>query len=114
MEIVNNRPEFSHHGINASKCFLKAHSSTVANLIKSPSEVHRESVLKLFTAIVHLEPHLSKQILSNFDFLSDGKSVEQLLSHSTSNDQSEKNTDSVRKAFIYFILAFMVEGKCVL
>lgn len=112
MEITSNRIELSDQGINASKFFLRTHSSVVGALIKSPSFSHRKVVLRLLTAIVCLEPQLGRQILSNFDFLSDVKAVEQLLSHSAEEVRTEKTTDtSVRKAFIHFILAYMVEGK---
>lgn len=112
LEIIGNRKELSDQGINASKFFLRTHSSIVENLIRSPSFSHRKVVLKLLTAIVCLEPTLGRQILSNFDFLSDVKAVEQLLSHSVEEMKLEKTTDTVRKAFIHFILSYMVEGKC--
>ncbi|KAL5289032.1 URB1 family protein [Megaselia abdita] len=114
MEIITNRKELSDQGKNASKFFLKTHSLIVETLIKSPSFSHRKIVLKLLTAIVCLEPQLGRQILSNFDFLSEVKAVEQLLSHSTDEIRNDKSTDTVRKAFIHFILAYMVEGNILL
>lgn len=113
MEIISNKKELSDQGINASRFFMKSYSSIVESLIKSPSFSHRKVVLKLLTAIVCLEPQLGKQILNNFNFLCDLKSVEQLLSHSAEEIKNEKTTDTVRKAFIHFILAYLVEGKFV-
>lgn len=83
----------------------------IENLIRSLSFSHRTVMLKLLAAMVRLEPQFGTQILTNLDFLSDVKSVDQLLSHSTDEYQSKESTDTVRQAFIHFILAYMVEGK---
>lgn len=67
----------------------------------SSSGKERKVALKLLTAIVSFSPSLAKDILLNVKFYSDNLSV--ITSYS-------EDYDSVRNAFIYFLVSFLIEG----
>ena len=122
MEILSNQRSHLESAVHASRYFLKSHGSLLELLLKSAQLNHRKIALKLLTAIVCVEPQLGRQVLSSYDILSNVKTINQFLSHSShegqQQQQQQKQTDldyeSVRKCFIHFVLAYLVDGNTLL
>ncbi|XP_034485112.1 uncharacterized protein LOC117789995 [Drosophila innubila] len=111
MEILTNQKSHMESAAHAGRYFLKAHGSLLDQLLQSAQPSHRRNALKLLTAIVCVDPQLGRQVLSSYDILSNVRTMEEMLSHSK-NDY--KNDETVRKAYIHFILAFLVDGNTLL
>lgn len=111
MEILTNQKSHMESAAHAGRYFLKAHGALLDQLLQSAQSNHRRNALKLLTAIVCVDPQLGRQVLSSYDILSNVRTMEQMLSHSK-NDY--KNDETVRKAYIHFILAFLVDGNTLL
>ncbi|EDW43186.1 GM23649 [Drosophila sechellia] len=111
MEILTNQKSHMESAVHGCRYFLKVHGGVLENQMKSTQLGHRRNALKLLTAIVCVEPQLARQVLNSYDVLSNVTVTQKLLSHEKSEYQCE---DTVRKAFIHFILAFLVEGNTLL
>ncbi|XP_030375170.1 uncharacterized protein LOC115624576 [Scaptodrosophila lebanonensis] len=111
MEILVNQKSHMESAAHGCRYFLKAHGAVVEQLLQSANPKHRRNALKLLTAIVCVEPQLGRQVLSSYDTLSNTKTGTHLLSHSRSDCNEE---DTVRKAYIHFVLAFLVDGNTLL
>ncbi|EDW80749.1 uncharacterized protein Dwil_GK11397 [Drosophila willistoni] len=111
MEILSNQKSHMESAAHGCRYFLKSHGGVLEQLLQSTSPSHRRNALKLLTAIVCVEPQLGRQVLNSYDILSNVKTMEQMLSHSK-NDY--KNEETVRKAYIHFVLAFLVDGNSLL
>ncbi|XP_055923704.1 uncharacterized protein LOC129954076 [Eupeodes corollae] len=111
MEILSNHKSHLESAISACRYFLKSNSSVFESLLKSNNLNHRKCALKLLTAIVCTEPQLGRQLLSSFDILSNVREIENFLSHSKYELHDE---DTVRKCYIHFILAYLVDGNILL
>ncbi|KAH8360213.1 hypothetical protein KR093_011443, partial [Drosophila rubida] len=111
MEILTNQKNHMESAAHAGRYFLKAHGSLLDQLLQSAQPSHRRNALKLLTAIVCVDPQLGRQVLSSYDILSNVRTMENMLSHSK-NDYT--NEETVRKAYIHFILAFLVDDNTVL
>ncbi|KAM8707010.1 hypothetical protein ACLKA7_011164 [Drosophila subpalustris] len=111
MEILTNQKSHMESAAHAGRYFLKSHGSLLDQLLQSANPSHRKNALKLLTAIVCVDPQLGRQVLSSYDILSNVRIMEEMLSHSK-NDY--KNDETVRKAYIHFILAFLVDGNTLL
>ncbi|KAH8417562.1 hypothetical protein KR222_001887, partial [Zaprionus bogoriensis] len=111
MEILTNQKAHMESAAHAGRYFLKAHGVLLDQLLQSAQPNHRKHALKLLTAIVCVDAQLGRQVLSSYDILSNVKTMEEMLSHSK-NDY--KNEETVRKAYIHFILAFLVDGNTLL
>ncbi|XP_037941503.1 uncharacterized protein LOC119674437, partial [Teleopsis dalmanni] len=111
MEIITNQKDHMESAVHACRYFLKSYGSTLELLLQSTQLQHRRTALKLLTAIVCAEPQLGRQILSSYDVLSNVKTIENLLSHS----KFEINdSETVRKCFIHFVLAYLIDGNTLL
>uniref|UniRef100_A0A1B0AKD4 Nucleolar pre-ribosomal-associated protein 1 n=1 Tax=Glossina palpalis gambiensis TaxID=67801 RepID=A0A1B0AKD4_9MUSC len=115
MEILGNQRQHLESAVHACRYFLKTHSTCIELLLKSPQFKHRRVALKLLTAIVCAEPKLGRHILTSFDVLNNVY-VDQFLSHlhTELKQQEDENSDTVRKCFIHFVLAFLVDGNILL
>ncbi|XP_011213787.3 uncharacterized protein LOC105233404 [Bactrocera dorsalis] len=111
MEIVSNQKEHMESAVYASRYFLKSHGTVIDQLLKSAQLQHRRTALKLLTAIVCVDPQLGRQLLASYDILSNVKTIENMLSHSP---QELKETETVRKCFIHFVLAYLIDGNTLL
>ncbi|XP_017082729.2 uncharacterized protein LOC108115675 [Drosophila eugracilis] len=111
MEILTNQKNHIESAAHGCRYFLKVHGGVLENLLQSPHPSHRRNALKLLTAIVCVEPQLGRQVLNSYDMLSNILEMLKMLSH-CKNDC--KNEDTVRKAYIHFILAFLVDGNTLL
>ncbi|XP_067626664.1 nucleolar pre-ribosomal-associated protein 1 [Eurosta solidaginis] len=111
MEIVSNQKDHMESALYASRYFLKSHGNVIELLLKSPQLQHRRTALKLLTAMVCVDPQLGRQLLASYQVISNVKSIENFLSHSYL-ELHEKNT--VRKCFIHFVLAYLVDGNTLL
>ncbi|EDV94645.1 uncharacterized protein LOC6567523 [Drosophila grimshawi] len=107
MEILSNQKEHLESAAHAGRYFLKAHGALLEQLLHSKQPKHRRSALKLLTAIVCLDSQLGRQVLSSYDILSNVRIMGEMLSHSKHDKYDE---DTVRKAYIHFVLAFLVDG----
>lgn len=119
MEILGNQRVHMESAVHASRYFLKSHGPVLELLLKSGQLNHRKIALKLLTAIVCVEPQLGRQILSSFDILSNSKTIIQFLSHSNAEKQQmgenkDGDGETVRKCFIHFVLAYLVDGNTLL
>ncbi|XP_023169162.2 uncharacterized protein LOC111598232 [Drosophila hydei] len=111
MEILTNQKEHMESAAHAGRYFLKAHGSLLEQLLQSAQLSHRRNALKLLTAIVCVDSQLGRQVLSSYDILSNVKTMGEMLSHSK---HDYKNEDTVRKAYIHFVLSFLVDGNALL
>ncbi|XP_055854761.1 uncharacterized protein LOC129918317 [Episyrphus balteatus] len=111
MEILSNQKSHLESAISACRYFLKSHGAVLETLLKSNNLNHRKCALKLLTAIVCTEPQLGRQLLTSFDILSNVKEIENFLSHSK---YELHENDTVRKCYIHFILAYLVDGNTLL
>uniref|UniRef100_A0A6P4F9J9 Uncharacterized protein LOC108048054 n=1 Tax=Drosophila rhopaloa TaxID=1041015 RepID=A0A6P4F9J9_DRORH len=111
MEILTNQKNHMESAAHGCRYFLKVHGGVLENLLQSSRPSHRRNALKLLTAIVCVEPQLGRQVLNSYDVLSNVTVMQQMLSHAKNDYQNE---DTVRKAYIHFILAFLVEGNTLL
>ncbi|XP_034117707.1 nucleolar pre-ribosomal-associated protein 1 [Drosophila albomicans] len=111
MEILTNQKNHMESAAHAGRYFLKTHGSVLDQLLQSAQPNHRRNALKLLTAIVCVDPQLGRQVLSSYDILSNVRTMENMLSHSK-NDYT--NEETVRKAYIHFILAFLVDDNTLL
>ncbi|KAH8311152.1 hypothetical protein KR044_004589 [Drosophila immigrans] len=111
MEILTNQKSHMESAAHAGRYFLKAHGPLLDQLLQSPQPNNRRNALKLLTAIVCVDPQLGRQVLSSYDILSNVRTMENMLSHSESD---YKNEETVRKAYIHFILAFLVDDNALL
>ncbi|KAH8242885.1 hypothetical protein KR032_002751 [Drosophila birchii] len=111
MEILSNQKSHMESAAHGCRYFLKAHGGVLENLLQSSRPSHRRNALKLLTAIVCVEPQLGRQVLNSYDILSNVTVMQQMLSHARNDYQNE---DTVRKAYIHFILAFLVDGNTLL
>ncbi|XP_017131538.1 uncharacterized protein LOC108148811 [Drosophila elegans] len=111
MEILTNQKSHMESAAHGCRYFLKVHGGVLDKLLQSLYPSHRANALKLLTAIVCVEPQLGRQVLNSYDVLSNVTVVQQMLSHAK---EDYRNEDTVRKAFIHFILAFLVEGNTLL
>lgn len=111
MEILTNQKSHMESAAHAGRYFLKAHGALLDQLLQSAQPNHRKNALKLLTAIVCVDSQLGRQVLNSYDILSNVKTVEEMLSHSK---HDYNNEETVRKAYIHFILAFLVDGNTLL
>ncbi|XP_017859334.1 PREDICTED: uncharacterized protein LOC108611305 [Drosophila arizonae] len=111
MEILTNQKEHMESAAHAGRYFLKAHGPLLEYLLQSAQMSHRRNALKLLTAIVCVDAQLGRQVLNSYDILSNVKTMGEMLSHSR---YDYKNEDTVRKAYIHFVLSFLVDGNVVL
>ncbi|KAH8337262.1 hypothetical protein KR059_004600 [Drosophila kikkawai] len=111
MEILTNQKSHMESAAHGCRYFLKAHGGVLENLLQSSRPSHRRNALKLLTAIVCVEPQLGRQVLNSYDVLSNVTVMQQMLLHSRNDYMNE---DTVRKAYIHFILAFLVDGNTLL
>ncbi|XP_017470053.1 PREDICTED: uncharacterized protein LOC108361800 isoform X2 [Rhagoletis zephyria] len=111
MEIVSNQKDHMESAVYASRYFLKSHGTVLDLLLKSTQLQHRRTALKLLTAIVCVDPKLGRQLLASYDVLSNVKTIEKLLSHS---HLELREPETVRKCFIHFVLAYLVDGNTLL
>ncbi|KAH8279006.1 hypothetical protein KR018_012275, partial [Drosophila ironensis] len=111
MEILTNQKAHMESAMHGCRYFLKAHGGVLNNLLQSSRPSHRRNALKLLTAIVCVDPQLGRQVLNSYDVLSNVAVMQQLLSHAKNDYENE---DTVRKAYIHFVLAFLVEGNTLL
>uniref|UniRef100_A0A1A9W0Y5 Nucleolar pre-ribosomal-associated protein 1 n=1 Tax=Glossina brevipalpis TaxID=37001 RepID=A0A1A9W0Y5_9MUSC len=115
MEILGNQRQHLESAVHACRFFLKAHNTCIELLLKSPQFKHRCIALKLLTAFVCTEPNLGRHILTSFDVLNNVNTVDQFLSHShTELQQQQEKLDTVRKCFIHFALAYLIDGNMLL
>ncbi|EDW58365.1 nucleolar pre-ribosomal-associated protein 1 [Drosophila virilis] len=111
MEILTNQKAHMESAAHAGRYFLKVHGALLEQLLQSAQPKHRRNALKLLTAIVCVDSQLGRQVLSSYDILSNVRTMNEMLSHSKHDYQNE---DTVRKAYIHFILAFLVDGNALL
>jgi len=111
MEILTNQKNHMESAVHGCRYFLKVHGGVLENLLQSSRPSHRRNALKLLTAIVCVEPQLGRQVLNSYDVLSNVTVMQQMLSHAKNDYQNE---DTVRKAYIHFILAFLVDSNTLL
>ncbi|XP_004520303.1 uncharacterized protein LOC101462025 [Ceratitis capitata] len=111
MEIVSNQKDHMESAVYASRYFLKSHGNVIDELLKSAHLQHRRTALKLLTAIVCVDPQLGRQLLASYDVLSNVRTIENMLSHSP---KELKETETVRKCFIHFVLAYLIDGNTLL
>ncbi|KNC33413.1 hypothetical protein FF38_09866 [Lucilia cuprina] len=126
MEILSNQRNHMESAVHASRYFLKSHGTLLELLLKSAQLNHRKVALKLLTAIVCVEPQLGRQVLASYDILSNVKNINQFLSHSQFELQQQQKQqhqqqhkfdedfETVRKCFIHFVLAYLVDGNTLL
>ncbi|XP_017058522.1 LOW QUALITY PROTEIN: uncharacterized protein LOC108099477 [Drosophila ficusphila] len=111
MEILTNQKNHMESATHGCRYFLKVHGGVLENLLQSSRPSHRRNALKLLTAIVCVDPQLGRQVLNSYDVLSNVTVMQQMLSHAKNDYQNE---DTVRKAYIHFVLAFLVDGNTLL
>ncbi|XP_064550814.1 nucleolar pre-ribosomal-associated protein 1 [Drosophila montana] len=111
MEILTNQKDHMESAAHAGRYFLKVHGAVLEQLLQSAQPKHRRNALKLLTAIVCVDSQLGRQVLSSYDILSNVRTMNEMLSHSKHDYQHE---DTVRKAYIHFVLAFLVDGNALL
>ncbi|XP_061398679.1 uncharacterized protein LOC133334399 [Musca vetustissima] len=119
MEILGNQRNHMESAVHASRYFLKTHGAILELLLESAQFNHRKIALKLLTAFVCIEPQLGRQILSSYDILSNKHTIVKFLSHSPAEVKQAEETkgeeiETVRKCFIHFVLAYLVDGNTLL
>uniref|UniRef100_A0A1I8MI42 Nucleolar pre-ribosomal-associated protein 1 n=1 Tax=Musca domestica TaxID=7370 RepID=A0A1I8MI42_MUSDO len=119
MEILGNQRNHMESAVHASRYFLKAHGAVLELLLESAQLNHRKVALKLLTAFVCIEPQLGRQILSSYNILSNKHTIVKFLSHSPVEakqvvENNGEEIETVRKCFIHFVLAYLVDGNTLL
>ncbi|XP_044738920.1 nucleolar pre-ribosomal-associated protein 1 [Chrysoperla carnea] len=104
LKIQSNAIQNAQNAIEGCRYLLNNYLITIHSGLSPFSTLKQKRVtLKLLTSIVTLSPLLAKEILLQLNF------TEQILENLTQqNDGSSLN--SVRTAFIHFLLSFLIEG----
>ncbi|XP_011500624.1 PREDICTED: nucleolar pre-ribosomal-associated protein 1 [Ceratosolen solmsi marchali] len=104
MKILAKFPQNQSNAEEACRHLINTHLVSIHSMLSSHGKAkHRKIILKLLAAIVSLGGKLPRELLNHLSLHS--QLVEMLVSHSKPTDR-----ESVRTCFIYFILAFLIEG----
>lgn len=102
--ILAEHPEHQNNAVESCRHLLNSHMSIIHSMFSIQSNAkQRKVVLKLLAAIVSLGSNLSRELLAHLSLQQ--QVLESLVRHSKCTD-----SQSVRTCFIYFVLAFLVEG----
>lgn len=99
--------------IEACAFIINNHRSSIEKLLSSNYASHKRSVLRLLTAIVYLAPHLGRELLTTLNLVFNADSLQRFTAH----EKAECNLpdeDRVRTCYIYFIMAYIIEGNSTL
>lgn len=113
MEKMNQTAEQSKDAVETCAYILNNHRVCIEKLLASNYATHKRAVLKLLTDTVYLAPHLGRELLATFNVAFNSETLTKFTAH----DRSEcnlPNEEHVRTCYIYFILAFIIEGNHVL
>ncbi|XP_014481768.1 PREDICTED: uncharacterized protein LOC106748083 [Dinoponera quadriceps] len=104
MKILTEYPDHQNNAVESCRHLLNAHMSIIHSMLSMQSNAkQRKVMLKLLAAIVSLGSNLSRELLAHLSLQQ--QVLENLVRHSKYTD-----SESVRTCFIYFVLAFLVEG----
>lgn len=95
--------------IEVCSYLLNNHRICIEKLLASNYATHKKAVLKLLTAVVYLAPHLGRELLTTFNVAFNTESLKGFTAHER-NECSLPDEDRVRTCYIYFILAYIIEG----
>lgn len=113
MEKMSRATESNTDAIETCAYMLNNHRSSIERLLASNYAAHKKAVLKLLTATVYLAPHLARELLTTFNVVFNAETLAKLTGHER-NECDLADADRVRTNYIYFILAFIIEGNHVL
>ncbi|XP_011143515.1 uncharacterized protein LOC105185594 isoform X1 [Harpegnathos saltator] len=104
MKILAEYPVYQNNAVESCRHLLNSHMSIVHSMLSIQSNTkQRKVMLKLLAAIVSLGSNLSRELLAHLSL--QHQVLESLVRHSKYAD-----SQNVRTCFIYFVLAFLVEG----
>lgn len=111
IEILNTSKDITkeRESVEACSYILNNHRSSIEKLLNSNALSHKKAALKLLTAMVYLAPHLGRELLTSFNTVFNSESLMKFTSHNKIECHLE-DEDRVRTCYIYFILAYIIEG----
>jgi nucleolar pre-ribosomal-associated protein 1 len=102
--ILSKYPQNQSSAEEACRHLINTHLASIHSMLSSQGKAkHRKIVLKLLAAIVSLGGKLPRELLNHLSLHS--QLIEVLVAHYKPTDH-----ENVRTCFIYFILAFLIDG----
>lgn len=92
---------------------LNNHRALIEKLLASNYATHKKAVLRVLTDAVYLAPHLGRELLTTFNVVFNAETLTRFTAH----EQKESHLpdeERVRTCYIYFILAYIIEGNHIL
>lgn len=109
MEKMNQTNKSNTDAIETCAYMLNNHRSSIEKLLASNYATHKKSILKFLTDAVYLAPHLARELLTTFDVVFNSETLLKFTAHER-NECNLADAERVRTCYIYFVLAFIIEG----
>lgn len=109
MEKMSQAAEANADAIETCAYMLNNHRSSIERLLASNYAPHKKAVLKFLTDTVYLAPHLARELLTTFNIVFNADTLSKFTAHER-NECDLPDAERVRTCYIYFILAFIIEG----
>lgn len=113
MEKMNQASEFNRDARETCAYVINNHRASIEKLLASNYATHKKAALKLLTDTVYLAPDLGREILATFNIAFNSETLAKFTAHEK-NESHLPDEERVRTCYIYFILAFIIEGNHVL
>lgn len=113
MEKMNQATASNTDAIETCAYILNNHRTSIERLLASNYAPHKKAVLKFLTDTVYLAPHLARELLTTFNIVFNAETLSKFTAHER-NECDLPDAERVRTCYIYFILAFIIEGNHVL
>lgn len=113
MDKMNQPNELNRDAVETCAFILNNHRASIEKLLGSNYATHKRAVLKLLTDTVYLAPHLGRELLATFNIAFNSETLARFTAHEK-NQCHLPTEERVRTCYIYFILAFIIEGNYVL
>lgn len=99
--------------IEVCSYLLNNHRVCIEKLLVSSYATHKKSVLKLLTVVVYLAPHLGRELLTTFNVAFNAETLSRYTEHNR-NESERPDEDRLRTCYIYFVLAYIIDGNAIL
>lgn len=113
MDKMNQPNELNKDAVETCAYILNNHRSSIEKLLGSNYAAHKRAVLKLLTDTVYLAPHLGRELLATFNVAFNSETLARFTAHEKSECHLPTE-ERLRTCYIYFILAFIIEGNHIL
>lgn len=110
LEKMNQPSDLNKDAIETCGFLLNNHRMALEKMLTSSYSTHRKSVLKILTDAVYLAPHLGRELLTTFNVAFNADSLARFTAHEPSEIAGGSDEERGRTNYIYFILAFIIEG----